>query len=93
MQISYTDDKWKLQDYRIRIINKLNKEQVRNGTYKFIQVMDLDKLIKTTKNKYKLNTELDALIKINQELTLKEIEKAQQQQQQQRKHKYLKRTK
>jgi len=60
---------WRLRDYRIRILNKLNKGKWMTGE-KFLRLEDVEKLLIKEMKKRKLS-EMDTLFAINRELTIK----------------------
>lgn len=64
---------WRIADYRKRIYNKINKEKIRNGDYDLIRLEHVDRIVKLAIKKFKCKTELEALMLINRELTLKQI--------------------
>ena len=62
---------WRLRDYRIRILNKLNKGRWATGE-KFLRLSDVEILLKKEMKKRKLG-EFETLFAINRELLLKEM--------------------
>lgn len=64
---------WRIRDYKIRILNKVNKQK-RETREKHARLEDIERLIVLTMKRFRLN-EFDALCLINKELTLKEMEK------------------
>lgn len=62
---------WRIRDYKVRILNKINKQK-RETREKYARLKDIERLVSLTMKRFRLS-EFDALQMINKELTLKEI--------------------
>lgn len=68
---------WRIADYKKRIYNKVNRVKYYNGDCSFIKIEEVNNLVLLTMEKFKIKTEMEALIFINRELTKKQMERYQ----------------
>jgi hypothetical protein len=69
------DNRWKINDYKVRILNKINHEKVINRDTKLVNLENIERLVIATMKRFRINDELEALIFINKELTIKQMER------------------